>query len=216
MDEYAHGDLTIQSSFSVESQIEEALLDDINTPEVITRLRELFKQARQGDSKQALALANTLAWLGLYRPEMHEAYSYSGVQGKDVGPYLLSKYRDAFLKARAIVLNEYRWKTPDYEQRQKSRLEIEKKINMFDSRMAEDHVRFQLHEHCWIELIPAGSETKNDEVETLIEARLAARKAKNWAEADRIRDELATMGIVLMDAKDPETGEIVTTWEIAR
>ena len=49
-----------------------------------------------------------------------------------------------------------------------------------------------------------------------IEARLAARKAKNWAEADRIRDELAAMGIALKDAKDPETGEIVTTWEIAR
>ncbi len=49
-----------------------------------------------------------------------------------------------------------------------------------------------------------------------IEARLAARKAKNWAEADRIRDELATMGIALKDAKNPATGEIETTWEIAR
>ncbi len=46
--------------------------------------------------------------------------------------------------------------------------------------------------------------------------RLAARKAKNWAEADRIRDELAAMGIALKDSKDPATGEIVTTWEIAR
>ncbi|MEJ2229001.1 MAG: cysteine--tRNA ligase [Alphaproteobacteria bacterium] len=55
-----------------------------------------------------------------------------------------------------------------------------------------------------------------DTVETLIAARIAARKAKNWAEADRIRDELVAMGIVLMDAKDPETGEIVTTWEVAR
>ncbi len=49
-----------------------------------------------------------------------------------------------------------------------------------------------------------------------IEARLAARKAKNWAEADRIRDELAAMGIALKDAKNPATGEIETTWEIAR
>ena len=49
-----------------------------------------------------------------------------------------------------------------------------------------------------------------------IEARLAARKAKNWAEADRIRDELVAMGITLKDAKNPATGEIETTWEIAR
>ena len=50
----------------------------------------------------------------------------------------------------------------------------------------------------------------------LIAARLAARKAKNFKEADRIRDELAAMGVALKDAKDPKTGDIVTTWEIAR
>jgi len=39
------------------------------------------------------------------------------------------------------------------------------------------------------------------EVEKLIEARQNARKEKNWAEADRIRDLLKDMGIVLMDTK---------------
>jgi cysteinyl-tRNA synthetase len=47
-------------------------------------------------------------------------------------------------------------------------------------------------------------------VEDLIGKRLAARKAKSFAEADRIRDELAAMGVVLKDSKDG------TTWEIAR
>jgi cysteinyl-tRNA synthetase len=51
---------------------------------------------------------------------------------------------------------------------------------------------------------------------TLIEARLEARKAKDWKEADRLRQELAAMGIALKDAKNPATGEIETTWEIAR
>ena len=39
----------------------------------------------------------------------------------------------------------------------------------------------------------------DSEVEALIEARQAARKAKNFAEADRIRDELKEKGIILED-----------------
>jgi len=39
----------------------------------------------------------------------------------------------------------------------------------------------------------------DEEVEALIEARQTARKEKNWAEADLIRDKLSEMGIVLED-----------------
>jgi len=47
-------------------------------------------------------------------------------------------------------------------------------------------------------------------VARLIEARAAARKAKDFKESDRIRDELTSMGVVLKDSKEG------TTWEIAR
>jgi cysteinyl-tRNA synthetase len=50
----------------------------------------------------------------------------------------------------------------------------------------------------------------SDKVNQLIAARTAARSAKNFAESDRIRDELAAMGVVLKDSKEG------TTWEIAR
>ena len=43
------------------------------------------------------------------------------------------------------------------------------------------------------------TETLDSDVEALIEARTNARKEKNWAEADRIRDQLKEMGIVLED-----------------
>lgn len=43
------------------------------------------------------------------------------------------------------------------------------------------------------------TENLDGEIEALIEARREARKAKNWAEADRIRDELKAQGIVLED-----------------
>ena len=47
-------------------------------------------------------------------------------------------------------------------------------------------------------------------VDDLIGARNAARRDKNFEEADRIRDQLAAMGVVLKD------GPKGTTWEVAR
>jgi cysteinyl-tRNA synthetase len=55
-----------------------------------------------------------------------------------------------------------------------------------------------------------GADIDAATVEGLIAARKAARAAKNFAESDRIRDELAAMGVVLKDSKEG------TTWEIAR
>lgn len=43
------------------------------------------------------------------------------------------------------------------------------------------------------------TETLDSDIEALIEARTNARKEKNWTEADRIRDQLKEMGIVLED-----------------
>ena len=57
----------------------------------------------------------------------------------------------------------------------------------------------------------ARSDLNETLVESLISFRLAARASKNWAESDRIRDELAAMGIILKDHKDG-----ATTWEVKR
>ncbi len=47
-------------------------------------------------------------------------------------------------------------------------------------------------------------------VDGLIADRTAARARKDFKESDRIRDELAAMGVVIKDSKEG------TTWEIAR
>ncbi len=53
-----------------------------------------------------------------------------------------------------------------------------------------------------------GKTVSAESVQKLIDARLAARKAKNFAEADRIRKELEDSGVVLED------GPHVTTWRL--
>ncbi|MBL1405953.1 MAG: cysteine--tRNA ligase [Rhizobiales bacterium] len=57
---------------------------------------------------------------------------------------------------------------------------------------------------------------ENNIIDESIIQRLAFINDKNWAEADRIRDELLEQGIQLKDGKDPESGERTTTWEVKR
>jgi cysteinyl-tRNA synthetase len=57
---------------------------------------------------------------------------------------------------------------------------------------------------------PRAIEVDRDPVETLIASRTAARARKDFKESDRIRDELAAMGVIIKDSKEG------TTWEIAR
>jgi len=62
----------------------------------------------------------------------------------------------------------------------------------------------------WVNFRRASIVIDENMVSALIAARSAARQAKNFPESDRIRDELAKMGVVVKDTKDG------TTWEIAR
>jgi cysteinyl-tRNA synthetase len=62
----------------------------------------------------------------------------------------------------------------------------------------------------WTSFRPTSIAIDENKVTALISARNAARQAKNFRESDRLRDELARMGVVLKDTKDG------TTWEIAR
>lgn len=61
-----------------------------------------------------------------------------------------------------------------------------------------------------------AAEVDEGAVAATIARRLELINAKNWAEADRIRDELLAQGVQLKDGKDPVSGERVTTWEVKR
>jgi cysteinyl-tRNA synthetase len=69
----------------------------------------------------------------------------------------------------------------------------------------------QLSPAQWVSFRPASAAVDENKVGSLIEARNSARKAKNFKEADRIRDELKSMGVELEDTKDGKT-----QWKVAR
>ncbi len=51
-------------------------------------------------------------------------------------------------------------------------------------------------------IVDKEEEILDSDIEQLIEERQAARKAKNFARADEIRDELLAKGIVLEDTRE--------------
>jgi cysteinyl-tRNA synthetase len=64
----------------------------------------------------------------------------------------------------------------------------------------------QQNPETWFRWQPANQSGPTDsEIETQITARLAARKAKNFAESDRIRDSLASQGVILEDSAGQTT-----------
>ena len=63
----------------------------------------------------------------------------------------------------------------------------------------------------WSAFRPASTAVDEHKVVSLIDARNAARRARNFKEADRIRDELKAMGVELEDTKDGKT-----KWKVAR
>jgi cysteinyl-tRNA synthetase len=48
----------------------------------------------------------------------------------------------------------------------------------------------------------AAAGITNEEIEAMIAARTAAKKARDFAKADQIRNELIEKGIILEDTKD--------------
>lgn len=59
----------------------------------------------------------------------------------------------------------------------------------------------------WFQAASSDNELSAVAIENLIQQRLSARQAKNWAESDRIRDSLKQQGVLLEDAAGG------TTWK---
>ena len=85
------------------------------------------------------------------------------------------------------------------------------------SELRNDGIGAEIANDGFVQLVPLSEDKKNFQmrIAAIVADRAAARARKDFKESDRIRDELAAMGVVLKDGKDAD-GKPVTTWEIAR
>jgi cysteinyl-tRNA synthetase len=188
-----------------------ALSDDLNFQEVNVYFDALAKSATRGDSNVADELGRNLKWLGLLRNYMSAAYDLNPPVSS-ARPDQLFKYATDVNDARAIVLNNYNFST-DAAVRTASLQGLNDKFRSMFPQLESEGLSISVTEHADVMLEPISmSEPKgNIKVENLITARLVARAAKDWKESDRIRDELAAMGVTIKDNKDG-----TTSWEVKR
>ena len=174
------------------TEVIDALCDDLNTPAMLAALRSL---AGKGTSSARASLRKTCEFLG-FRNFGYPGYFQHAVQGVNVSVDLLKKHYPTVAGLRAALANG-----ASSEERE---VLIEK--------LESDGLRVSIANDGWITLNQKSESDAviREKIAALIERRAAARAAKDFKESDRIRDELAAMGVVLKDSKDG------TTWEIAR
>jgi cysteinyl-tRNA synthetase len=176
------------------SAVVDCLTDDLNTPNAITVLRELYAKAKRGGTKEKLVFAANCKFMGfrnLHKPGLFR----SGVSAINVGGRRLLDYDETFQKLRAAKAN----KAPQAVINELLKPIRSEGLDVDESRSGD------------LTLVRGGDQSElKRRIEELVAMREQARKAKDFKESDRIRDELAKMGVVLKDTKDG------TTWEIAR
>jgi cysteinyl-tRNA synthetase len=175
-------------------EVIEALSDDLNTPNAITVLRELFSKAKNAAHEPVLKFAAGCRFLGFQNLKRPGVFRF-GVSGMNTGLRLFD-FEDDVVRLRAAIAND----APT-----SAREAIIAKIR-------GKGLAVTINKHSDVMLVPLDHDEDAFEakIDFLITARASARKDKNFAESDRIRDELLAMGVVLKDSKDG------TTWEIAR
>jgi cysteinyl-tRNA synthetase len=189
---------------AVDAGVVDALLDDLNTPLAISRLHHLFEAAGR-DEQGAVEFARAASFLGfrhLARPGFfHAGFARNLLEdGPQIGPEetrQIQLYRNAVANDLPLVA--------DAAKNDLEAAGFSVQINSAGALFVGNRGT--------AETADRGDNSEamlKEKVQQLITLRAAARKARNFTEADRIRDELAAMGVVLQDSKEG------TTWEIAR
>ena len=180
----------------VPSDLIDALSDDLNTPAALSIVRQKYDRMDR-DPSTALEVLAAFEFLGLTSTETIFLDQRPGVHGV---------FDRAEISELFDVGRNFTTAIKNHNQDEVTRIRAclsDRNIEIRDFGLG-------------MFLFQRQAEEKERRVAEMVIARNAARKAKDFKEADRIRDELAGMGIELKDAKDPKTGELITTWEVAR
>lgn len=182
------------------STIVDALADDLNTSKALAELRVMQKRLRNGDETASFDLADSVQFLGLLSIDRLPIYNdFTVTIGARLAP---DEARSLMKRYRTAVANN----TIDRA------TQIQSELARFGIEMSVDPISG----HHSIRFLGGSEDSDEARIKALVTTRLDARRAKNFAESDRIRDELAAMGIALKDGKDPATGEPTTSWEVKR
>jgi cysteinyl-tRNA synthetase len=201
----------------------EVLADDLNTPRLIKVLTEIARKSRIAE-RDAHLLAGSINFLGLRlanrptkRGRLDEALKWTWgriVDGE--APHValaeaLDRFRLQGTGGHLYLLRRLWTRVALLRAAAREIAEIEKHGSGLEALYNQIRVTRNAAVHGSLGRSLSGSRTlSTQELKELIAARDAARARKDWAESDRIRDELAKMGVVLKDTKDG------TAWEIAR
>jgi cysteinyl-tRNA synthetase len=178
------------------------LHDDLDTPGYIGSLIKLRNKAEHGDVDAGRQLFGSLNFVGLFegrfsvRNQLTLPGSLAGYSLGDLMDDNAGLSDSAFLSDIANHLKKFH---------AEDAADIIQSASVFaDGTSVSDYRQVF---SCAQEFRAATEQTAN---------RLTLLREKNYAEADKIREELAAKGIQLMDYKDPDTGDRRTRWEIKR
>ncbi len=200
-------------SINPTKQLMEGLLDDLNISDVLVEMHERTKFSRDGVWVRENLYAN-LVFLGLLPNHYEEAkriartveaefrfpkdldfHAFSALRPQiETALQQLSVTLPSSANTSATIATAYRMISP-----QPFPYGFLDKWKKYNGGYLSERDRQRVESRLGI-----------DNLNRIIEERLVARARKDFKESDRIRDELAAMGVVIKDSKEG------TTWEIAR
>jgi cysteinyl-tRNA synthetase len=189
------------------------LLDDLNTPELLGRLHEIASAAQRSAESRDL-LYDTLVFLGLIPDGFAIANAVADMVRAETG--ISATANSAVINARAPEIEA---RVERYFLTLPSSSNSSSVVTTVSTILMGNPTSYKFLDD-WTKYNPYYLSSRDREyvsdvigikkLNDLIERRLEARKNKRFSESDQIRDDLAKIGVVLMDTKNG------TTWEVAR